>query len=230
MNMNRTGGDYRPQGVILTSKLAVVAYQNGNTNGQAQTFFIRKDNNYVERQTGQLIEKQPLDIQCTTFEPAVIQALATIEPGAKVNLVGWLEPSWRGYVADNSPEGDKFVIPDAGRDAIISPKGRTINPDPHPYRIMDKPNVYVFDAKQVRVTELTVANAVATESVETTADAWSTATADTDAAQPATNDAAALAAAKKEAEEAQAKLDALTAGANPDAPVAAAPASFTELN
>lgn len=231
MNINRTGGDYRPTNLILTDKKAVVPYkENGSdTMGQSQVFFVRKDNSYTDKTSGALVEKQPLDWQCTTFDPTVIQILATLQVGAAVNLVGWIEPSWRGYVADNTVEGDTFVIPDTGRKVFPSPKGRMIQPDPHPYRMIGKTaNVDVKDVKQIRVTELTPANAVTTQTVEVSTDPWAQATGNAGAAPTATSDPDKLAAAQKQLAEAQAALDAATADAA-DTPAAANPAEFTQV-
>ena len=178
MNLQRTGGDYRPQSMIIQQILDPVDYTNGKGAGKSQTFFARKEFSYANDDG--VVEKQPLDIQATTFNPIVLQALSTLKQGDSVNLVGWLQPSWRGYVADDTTDGDRFAIPDGDRTAsLTSPKGREIHPDAHPYRMaQNQPNVITYDVKQINVTELTLSNSVETTALESTqsgADPWATA-------------------------------------------------------
>ena len=152
MNTQREDGDYRPTGMTIVEILPPTQHSNGN--GQVQQFRLHRDNNYTDSE-GNFIEKQPLDIWCTTLNPEVIQTLATLTPGDKVDIIGWIKPFWQGYVADNTPDGDRFAIPDLGSEPITSPKGNTIHPSAHPYRAeKGVPNFITYDVKRVIVTEL----------------------------------------------------------------------------
>ena len=153
MNTQREGGDYRPTGMTIVEIFLPTQQSNGNR--QVQQFRLRKDNNYTDSE-GNFIKKQPLDIWCATLNPEVIQTLATLTSGDKVDIIGWIKPFWQGYIADNTPDGDRFVIPDLGSESITSPKGHTIHPSAHPYRDeKDVWNFITYDVKQVIVTELT---------------------------------------------------------------------------
>ena len=153
MNTQREGGNYRPTGMTIIKILPPTQHSNGN--GQIQEFRLRKYNNYTDLE-GNFIKKHPLDLWCKTLNPEVIQTLDTLMPGDKVDIIGWIEPFWQGYVADGTPDGDRFVIPDIGSEPITSPKGQIIQPTAEPWRISKGVQFFhTYDIKQAIVTELT---------------------------------------------------------------------------
>ena len=153
MNTQRESNDYRPTGMTIVKILPSTQHNNGN--GQIQEFRLREENNYIDLE-GNFIEKQPLDLWCKTFNPEVIQTLATLTCGDKVDIIGCIKPFWQGYVADNTPDGDRFVMPDLGSESITSPKGQIIHPSAHRYTAeKGVSNFIAYDVKQVIVTELT---------------------------------------------------------------------------
>lgn len=175
-SVKNTGGDYMPKGVVLQSIYDVVETkdESGQVLYRSQFFNVRKENSFTD-DNGVWQERQPLDISCTTFDDNVMSLLASvkdkIQDGVKLDLTGYLEPSWRGYIADNSPDGDRFVMPDLGRDPIVSDKGQEIQPSAHPYLAeRGVPNFICYDQKQLRVNIAILTTAVdGQENVETTA-------------------------------------------------------------
>lgn len=143
-----------------------------NRNGRStwwRNFAIRKDNNYVDQDQNIVIEQQPLDLFCTTWEVEIITALDHLKEGDKVNISGFLEPVWRGYKANNTLEGIRFIVPNMGQSPVQLPDGDVIQPEAHPYRL-DKgvSNVIVYQGVTLKVVSLTPALTIKTELVDST--------------------------------------------------------------
>ena len=151
--------DYHPTGMEIIEISPLIQYptpiQHCTWRLQVQSFIVRKERNFTDAQGG-LTERQPLQISCQTIYPQVIQTLATLKCGDKVDIIGRIIPYYRGYVADGTPDGDRFVIPDCGSEPVMSPKGQVIQPSAEPWRAAKGvPNFHVSNEKQVLVTELT---------------------------------------------------------------------------
>lgn len=158
MNTQREG-NYSPTGMEIIEIFPPMQYptpiQHCTWMLQVQSFKVRRERSFTDAQ-GVLQERQPLEISCQTIYPQIIQTLATLKCGDKVDITGWLVPYWQGYVADNTPDGDRFVIPDIGSEPITSPKGQIIQPTAEPWRISKgEPFFHTYDENQVLVTELT---------------------------------------------------------------------------
>ena len=144
--------------------------QNGNGRSTWwRNFAIRKDNNYVDQVQNIVIEKQPLDLFCTTWELEIITALDHLKKGDKVNISAFLEPVWRGYKANNTLEGVRFIVPDTGQAPVQLPDGDVIQPDAHPYRL-DKVvrNAILYQGVTLNVVSLIPATTIKTELVDST--------------------------------------------------------------
>ena len=173
MNLNEVRstakrGDTNLNNVTITMIRDTV--QNGNGRSTRwRNFAIRKDNNYVNQVQNIVIEKQPLDLFCTTWELEIITALDHLKEGDKVNISAFLEPVWRGYKANNTLEGIRFIVPDTGQAPVQLPDGDVIQPDTHPYRL-DKNvrNVIVYQGVTLNVVSLIPATTTKTELVDST--------------------------------------------------------------
>ena len=167
MNLNEvrsTGkrGDINLNNVTIT--MIPDTLQSGRRN-----FVIRKDNNYVDQVQNTLIEKQPLELFCTTWELEIITALDHLKEGDKVNISAFLGPVWKGYKANNTLKGIRFIVPDTGQAPVQLPDGDVIQPDTHPYRL-DKNvrNVIVYQEVTLNVVSLIPATTTKTELVGST--------------------------------------------------------------
>ena len=173
MNLNEVRstakrGDTNLNNVTITMIRDTV--QNGNGRSTRwRNFAIRKDNNYVNQVQNIVIEKQPLDLFCTTWELEIITALDHLKEGDKVNISAFLEPVWRGYKANNTLEGIRFIVPDTGKAPVQLPDGGVIQPEARPYRL-DKTvrNVIVYQGVTLNVVSLISATTTKTELVDST--------------------------------------------------------------
>lgn len=144
--------------------------QNGN--GQStwwRNFAIRKDNNYIDQVQNSVIEKQPLDLFCTTWDLEVIKALDHVKEGDRVNISAFLEPIWRGYKANNTLNGIRFIVPETGQAPVQLPDGDVIQPEAHPYRL-DKGvrNAIIYQGVTLNVVSLIPATTIKTELTDST--------------------------------------------------------------
>ena len=146
--------------VQITQIFPTQVNQNGKSTHYRQ-FTVRKSNDFTNEQ-GELIKKQPLDLFCTTWDQIQINALNNYKEGDTIVIDGYIEPIWRGFIADNTTEGDRFIIPDTGRQPITTKTGIVIQPDAEPFR-MDKqvPNFYVFSNVSINVTNIRTATDMA---------------------------------------------------------------------
>lgn len=160
-------GDYSRENVIVTminpaQKLTAEQMRGGTSKStQYRQFAIRQDRNY-SLDDGTVVEKQPLDVYCTTWNDNIIKMLDNITVGDSINVKGYLEPVWRGYIANDTPQGIRFVIPDTGASEYTVPGADlVVYPTAYPYRLdAQAPGVYVHADKGLNVQELTPATQI----------------------------------------------------------------------
>lgn len=151
--LQQNTGDYSRENVILTGIKPVMTAKNSlGKSSQYRQFAIRVERDY-ELDDGTVVEQQPLDLFCTSWQPDVLKALDTIELGDRLNISGYLEPTWHGYIATDSPKGIRFPIPDVGSQPFDVPNvDLVIQPTAHPYRLdAQQPGVYVHPAAGLNV-------------------------------------------------------------------------------
>ena len=164
-------GDYTRENVVLTViepavKLTAEQMRGGTSKStQYRQFAIRQDRNY-SLDDGTVVEKQPLDLYCTTWDDGIIRVLDSLNPGDPINVKGHIEPVWRGYIANDTPQGIRFVIPDTGAAEYTVPgTDLVVYPTAHPYRLdAQSPGVYVHPDKALTVSELTPASQLKADS------------------------------------------------------------------
>ena len=127
-------GTYRGDSLIITRIDPMRANGGNGKSSHFRQFALRQDANYVN-DDGLTIEKQPADFFCTTWDPAVIQALDNLQVDDVVDVVAFVEPVWRVYIANDTPLGNRDVIPDTGQaERVIDGTNITVYPTAHPYR------------------------------------------------------------------------------------------------
>lgn len=160
--------DTRLQNVELTMVRDPVHIQNGKSS-QVCNFAIRKVNSYTDAD-GMFIEKQPLDMFCSTFSDDVINTLKNLKVGASVHLAGYIEPVWRVYIANGQPggitkdaNGNTLIVPEPGQSPMQLASGDQIYPDAQPFRLNDKlVNACVMPGASLNVVSITPATQIAT--------------------------------------------------------------------
>lgn len=143
-----------------------IQVSNGRSS-QVTNFAIRKENNFTDAQ-GLLVEKQPLDLFCSTFDPTVINTLKQLKVGDKVSLAGYIEPVWRVYKANNQPggitkdvNGNTLIVPEPGQQPMTLADGDVIYPDAQPFRLNELlVNACVMPGASLNVVQLTPATKV----------------------------------------------------------------------
>ena len=130
---------------------------------------MRQSADYVNSD-GLTIEKQPADFYCTTWDPAIISALDHMNKDDVVDVVAFVEPVWRVYIANDTPKGGRDVIPDIGsKERVIKGTNTTVYPTAYPYRLDEQaPGVLVYPTIGLNVTALRPATNMA--SVDATVD------------------------------------------------------------
>ena len=154
--LSETRGTYNEDKFTIITKGEVKHSRNGNGQDRKSIGFgIRKSQNYTDRTTGKMIEKQPLDLWCTSFVPEVITFVQEYKKGQKCTISGFLEPVWRGYKADSTPSGIRFIVPDTDkREPLKLKDGSTVNPTSTPYFIKDIKGVNVSPSASVRIVQM----------------------------------------------------------------------------
>ena len=154
--------------VMLRDPVPITSGRGRST--QVTNFAIRKHNNFTDA-NGMLIEKQPLDLFCSTFDDAIINILKQLKVGDKISLQGYIEPVWRVFKANNQiggitkdVNGNTLIVPEPGQSPMQLADGSVIYPDPQPYRLNDHlMNACVMPGASLNVVQLTPATQITSD-------------------------------------------------------------------
>ena len=203
-------GTYRGDSVIITDIFPTRANSGNGKSSHFRQFALRQSADYVDAD-GMTIQKQPADFYCTTWDPDIISALDNMSKDDVVDVVAFIEPVWRVYIANDTVKGGRDVIPDVGSpERVIKGTNTTVYPTAHPYRLDEQaPGVLVYPGYGLNVTALRPATNMSSVNAQVDGETAENAFAQLQEQQGNLNDATA-------------ESDAKPASANPNRPAASA--------